>query len=87
MVLTDEGSVWAWGDNSLGQLGTGGKAGLSAPAKVGSLKKITAIRCGTHHVLALAENGDLWAWGWNIMGQLGDKSYVDRNKPVKVTVK
>ena len=37
--------------------------------------------------VGLAENGDLWAWGWNIMGQLGDKSCVDRNKPVKVTVK
>lgn len=29
--------------------------------KVGSLKKIASISCGTHHALALSENGDLLA--------------------------
>jgi alpha-tubulin suppressor-like RCC1 family protein len=87
MALTDDKSVWTWGDNSSGQLGTGGNASLSAPSKVSSLKNIVLISCGTHHALTLAENGDLWAWGWNIMGQLGDKSFEGRAKPVKVTIR
>jgi alpha-tubulin suppressor-like RCC1 family protein len=87
VVLTDDGTVWAWGDNSAGQLGKGNTVGLSTPLKVGSLEKIVAISCGAQHALALAENGDLWAWGWNIMGQLGDRSFGDRAEPVRVTLK
>lgn len=34
LALTDEGSLYAWGANSYGQLGTGNKANLVSPSRV-----------------------------------------------------
>ncbi|XP_013411436.1 RCC1 and BTB domain-containing protein 1 [Lingula anatina] len=38
LALSDEGTLWAWGANSYGQLGTGNKANMVTPAKVATDK-------------------------------------------------
>lgn len=55
-----DGSIEAWGDNSLGQC-------QSPPA--GGALKYTAISAGAFHSLALRSNGTLAAWGNNAYGQ------------------
>lgn len=46
---------------------------MEVPTEVEALAgiKITKIKAGGWHSLALSEYGDLYVWGWNDTGQLG----------------
>jgi alpha-tubulin suppressor-like RCC1 family protein len=89
-ALTSEGLVYAWGNNSYGELGNNGTASSPVPVMVytnGALsgKKITAIASGENHALALSADGLLFTWGWNNNLQLGNGSTVSyTNVPVAV---
>jgi alpha-tubulin suppressor-like RCC1 family protein len=82
LVLLDNGTVMAWGDNGYGQLGDGTTSGpelcggvepcSETPVPVSGLSGVTAISAGGDHSLALLENGTVMAWGYNDRGQLGD---------------
>jgi alpha-tubulin suppressor-like RCC1 family protein len=79
LALKRNGSVWAWGSNSYGELGTGvnpfGEKGCickDRPFHVRSLPPAVAISAGTGNFsLALDRHGHVWAWGENMTGQLG----------------
>ena len=80
VALRSDGTVWTWGDNFFGQLGSGSfdglfAAGNPAPARVPNLNNITAISTMEHHTLALRSDGTVWAWGNGGLGQLGIGSY------------
>jgi len=83
-ALKSDGTVWAWGKNSDGQLGDGTMVHRTTPVQVRSLSGITAIAAGYDHSLALKSDGTVWAWGDNSIGQLGDGSKVDRSSPIQV---
>jgi len=85
VALTSTGSVLTWGDDTFGQLGNGTTGGVSTvPVKVSlpSGTKVTQVRAGCHHALALASTGRVLAWGYNFFGQLGDGLNTDSNVPV-----
>ncbi|MFJ9827651.1 hypothetical protein ACIRSU_25305 [Streptomyces sp. NPDC101160] len=84
IALRTDGTVWAWGDNGVGQLGDGTNEGRSAPVRVGSLTDVTAIAAGDNYSLALRSDGTVWAWGDNFQGQLGNGTTTDSNVPVQV---
>ncbi|WP_345115058.1 hypothetical protein [Hymenobacter algoricola] len=76
LALLSNGTLWAWGTNNFGQLGTQ-TVGLylSTPTLVsvpatGSTRWI-AIAAGKDHSLALRSDGTLWSWGENGRGQTG----------------
>lgn len=71
VALREDGTVWAWGDNRLGQLGTNLGAS-NIPVQVSGLSGITAIAAGVFHSMALKDDGTVWAWGHNGYGQLGN---------------
>jgi len=68
------GTVYAWGWNNYGQLGTGTASTYSyVPVLVSNtLAGITAISAGAYHNLALKNDNTVWAWGWNNEGQMGN---------------
>ena len=73
VALRQDGIVWTWGDNSVGQLGGGNFLGTRAAAgKVQfTLTDIIAIAAGNRHTAALRQDGTVWTWGENPHGQLG----------------
>jgi hypothetical protein len=77
--------VWAWGDNSSGQLGNGTTENCNIPERVSGLTEVIAIAAGQYHNYALRKDGTLWAWGANGDGQLGDGSFHTRTVPVQVS--
>jgi alpha-tubulin suppressor-like RCC1 family protein len=88
LALRLDGSVWAWGANTSGQLGNGaqGTSPVPLPVRVTGLPAIKAIAAGGSHSLALGVNGQVWAWGLNSAGQLGDGTTTLRLAPVAVTI-
>ena len=71
LALKADGTVWVWGGNSDGQLGTGDINPAFHPLQLG-LTNMIAIGGGDQHSMALKSDGTLWGWGQNGAGQLGD---------------
>jgi alpha-tubulin suppressor-like RCC1 family protein len=73
LAVQNDGTVWAWGDNTQGQIGNGGTASpVLAPVQIPGLSGITALSAGPSFSEALKNDGTVWAWGQNASGQLGD---------------
>jgi alpha-tubulin suppressor-like RCC1 family protein len=85
LALKSDGTVWAWGLNLFGQLGTGSQEMYgSAPTQVKDLTGVTAIGAGAFLSMALKSDGSVWTWGANGSGQLGNGSFTQSNVPVQV---
>ena len=82
LFLKSDGSLWAMGSNSSGQLGDGDTADLFTPYEV-ETNGVTKIAAGSSHSLYV-RNNYLWAMGENSDGQLGDSTTWDRNRPIFV---
>ncbi|WP_159670621.1 hypothetical protein [Andreprevotia sp. IGB-42] len=80
LALADDGIVWGWGDNSVGQLAQGKYDANGVPYAVqlkavngqGTLNDIAMVAAGGSHALALSRQGTVYAWGSATKGQLGD---------------
>lgn len=84
LVVTESGTVWAWGANDHGQLGIGDTKEAAGWRQVPGLAGIVEVAAGTSHSLALDRDGVVWAWGANLSGQLGDGTLLSRAAPGKV---
>ncbi|WP_312296758.1 T9SS type A sorting domain-containing protein [Chryseobacterium sp.] len=82
--LKTDGTLWAWGVNTDGQLGDGTKSYRYVPVQVGTAKNWKSIYVGYKHTLAIKTDGTLWAWGDNAFGQLGDGTLVDKTVPTQI---
>ena len=80
-LLTEEGSVWCWGENYYGQLGNDTKEQSSVLVKVEGLSHIVAIDAGYSHACAVDEDGRVYCWGNNASGELGDGSVIEAVEP------
>lgn len=89
LALKSDGTVWAWGDNSDGQLGDGSTVTRNQPEQVmaapgAALGGVVAVAAGARWSLALKSDGSVLAWGRNQYGQLGNGNTVDQPFPVQV---
>jgi len=84
LVVLNNGTVKAWGNNQFGQIGDGTTTDRHTPVEVTSLTNIAAVASGGYHSLALANDGKVWAWGKNDQGQLGDGTLSENHTPKQV---
>ncbi len=83
-ALTGTDSLWCWGDNSHGQLGTGSISASSPPVQVTGLGgPVSRFSTGAYHTCAIV-NSTVKCWGEGSDGQLGQGQYADRASPVSV---
>lgn len=82
MALTTDESIWAWGSNNNGRLGTGNYTSSTKPIKINGLFLAKGLGAGSHHSLAVSTAGQVWSWGYNNYGQLGLNSTTTSNAPV-----
>ena len=64
IALSDQGELYAWGWNGMGQLGESTVHSTNQATKISDLKRVREISAGAFHALALNEKG-LYAWGDN----------------------
>jgi alpha-tubulin suppressor-like RCC1 family protein len=88
LIIKTNGSLWAMGFNTSGQLGDGTTAtsapfGASLPEQIVA-SNVVAIAAGASHSLFLKSDGSLWAMGANNNGQLGDGTFNNTNRPEEI---
>ena len=70
LALRSDGTVWAWGENSYGQVGR--SCTNCSPRPVSGLAgTFTQVLARGDTSFALRNDGTVWAWGYNGHGQLG----------------
>jgi len=90
LTLRTDGTVWAWGSNSDGQLGNASYSDSLSPVRVkgvgGSvyLTDVISVAASGSSSYALKSDGSVWAWGNNGSAQLGDGSYTKSPYPIQV---
>ncbi len=72
LVLLQDGTVMAWGENINGQVGVPGPTDQLTPIAIPGLTNVVAVSAGgSDHSLALLDDGTVRSWGSNIHGELG----------------
>jgi hypothetical protein len=74
-AIKSDGTLWTWGSNNQGMLGTGNETDRSSPGTTaggGTDWKQVDISKNEEHIGAIKTDGTLWTWGENGSGQLGD---------------
>lgn len=74
--IKTDGTLWAWGRNTGGQLGQGSydSSSHNVPLQVGSATDWADVRFGQDVMIAKNSVGELWGCGYNNKGQMGQGS-------------
>lgn len=90
LAVRTNGTLWAWGRNNQGQLGTNNRVYASSPVQIGALttwqKVFASTDTSSHSSFSVRTNGTLWSWGYNNRGQLGHGNVINRSQPIQVGV-
>ena len=68
-AITTDGSLYVWGANLNGCLGTGSSGNKYSPVKI--MENVVDVSLGWYHSAAITSDGSLYIWGYNNYGQLG----------------
>jgi alpha-tubulin suppressor-like RCC1 family protein len=82
-AIKTDGTLWIWGYNEWGQLGTNDTSQRSTPVTTfaggTNWKQVSGGYTG---IAAIKTDGTLWVWGYNYDGQLGTNDLTNRSTPV-----
>jgi len=83
LAINSNGTLWAWGLNSSGQLGTSDAVIRSSIVQIGT-SSYTSVRAGHSTTVAIDVANRLFAWGLGTSGQVGNMTVITRSSPVFV---
>ena len=83
-AVLDDGSVFGWGLNQLGEIGDGTTSARMTPVRISGVSNVAAVASGFGHSLATTQDRRVFAWGSNSRGQLGTGALNDSLAPVAV---
>jgi alpha-tubulin suppressor-like RCC1 family protein len=89
-VISDDDTVWCWGNNLYGQIGDGTTTNRFVPTKIdiGDERAVTQIVVGLYHTCARLDDNAMKCWGGNDAGELGtgtNTSVIDASKAQIIT--
>ena len=86
IAAKDDGTVWVWGDDRDGELGTRPSATAKAktPVQVPGLTGVVSVASRNDSRYALKFDGTLWDWGSDNLGNLGDDRDTGADTPHQV---
>ena len=95
--IRDDGSLWALGNNSEGQLGDGTTITRNTFVQIGTDTDWVSVVAGGSRTVAMKTDGSVWSWGWAgrrthcyemgmflSLSMIGDGGNEDRHSPVKI---
>ena len=84
-AIKTDGTLWVWGRNYNGQLGTNDTANYSSPVQtIAGGNNWQQVSCGYEATAAIKTDGTLWLWGYNNYGQLGNNSINSQSSPIQI---
>lgn len=74
LAATDDGRLFAWGNNSVGQVGDGTYNPHATPVEITipGASEIVHVAAGTYFSMALSSEGEVFVWGSNHYGVMGN---------------
>lgn len=84
LAIKTDGTLWAWGYNNNGSLGTNNIIDRSSPVQVGSQTDWTYISASSGTVIGL-RGSSAYGWGFNGNGQLSTGGLESRSSPVQIS--
>ena len=83
-AIKTNGTLWTWGQNNYGQLGTNNTTDTSSPVQtVAAGTNWKFISTGGRAQAAIKTDGTLWMWGQNNYGNLGTNDRTNRSSPIQ----
>jgi alpha-tubulin suppressor-like RCC1 family protein len=88
LVMLATGALYAWGNDTAGQLGNGRTTSSARPVRFSPPHGVTyaILATGGATSYAIDTKGHVWAWGNGTAGQLGNGDRRSSTAPVKVEV-
>jgi alpha-tubulin suppressor-like RCC1 family protein len=67
-AVKQDGTLWCWGGNALGQVGDGTTVDRSSPVQVVALgTSVVSTAISGYRTCAVKRDGTLWCWGLNLL--------------------
>ncbi|MFK7991305.1 MAG: hypothetical protein AB8I08_35140 [Sandaracinaceae bacterium] len=82
-AITDDDTLWCWGNDDRGQLGLG-NLDEDGPAEVAGLNEPVEVVAGERHTCVRQADHRVFCFGDNTFGQLGDGTFERRDLPEEV---
>jgi hypothetical protein len=80
--IKSDGTLWAWGENSYGELGTLNKTHRSSPVRVGTDTNWQSVYTGEKKTFAIKTDNSIWFWG-RASGSISGSVTVHRSSPMQ----
>ena len=83
-AIKTDGSMWLWGNNSIGQLGINSIVNYRNPVReMTNSTNWVKVECGYYFNIALNTDANIYVWGISDKGQLGLDNYTNISSPIQ----